>query len=204
MNIARVGFERTIHDHGDELVVGVRPDDGGVGLGRGVDRGVLVQARLVRPTPPPLVPRDAVRFGFLSLAPLVVSGLMCLSHDPMAAHVGAVAFAIYAAALLSFLGGVRCGFEIMRAPQAPDARRLLFSAAPALVGWIFALALAVLPVPPGTARSSLACSRCNSCGMRAAPMLKAPAWYPVLRQVLTGGVMIICLLLPFADVLRRL
>ena len=31
----------------------------------------------------------------------------------------------------------------------------------------------------------------------------APAWYPLLRQVLTGGVMIACLLLPLASALRR-
>jgi hypothetical protein len=158
----------------------------------------------MRPTPPPLVPRDAVRFGFLSLVPLIVSGLMCLSHDPNAAHVGAVAFAIYAAVLLSFLGGVRCGFEIMRAPQAPDARRLLFSAAPALVGWIFALALAVLPVPPGTGTIFAGLFAAQFMWDSRSANAGAPAWYPVLRQVLTGGVMIICLLLPFADVLRRL
>ena len=31
----------------------------------------------------------------------------------------------------------------------------------------------------------------------------APSWYPLLRQVLTGGVMIACLLLPLAGALRR-
>jgi hypothetical protein len=31
----------------------------------------------------------------------------------------------------------------------------------------------------------------------------APAWYPVLRQVLTGGAMIICMLIPLATALHR-
>ena len=31
----------------------------------------------------------------------------------------------------------------------------------------------------------------------------APEWYPLLRRVLSGGAMIICLLIPLATVLRR-
>ena len=57
-----------------------------------------------------------MRLGFLALVPLVVSGLVTLSDQFEVAHIGALSFAIYAAALLSFLGGVRCGIEIMRDP----------------------------------------------------------------------------------------
>ena len=32
----------------------------------------------------------------------------------------------------------------------------------------------------------------------------APAWYPLLRRVLTGGAMIVCLIIPLATVLRRI
>ncbi len=152
----------------------------------------------------PLPPRSAVRLGFLSLLPLIASGLMCLSHEPEVAHIGGVAFAIYAAALLSFLGGVRCGFELMRAPDAPNALRLMFSTLPALAGWIVALLLAVLPVPPGAGTIFAGLFAVQFMWDARSVNAGAPLWYPLLRQVLTGGVMITCLLLPFADVLRRL
>src|SRR5690606_40342945 len=47
---------------------------------------------------------------------------------------------------------VRCGFELMRAPHAPNGLRLLFSALPALAGW--ALALLVVFVPAAIAAAS--------------------------------------------------
>lgn len=152
---------------------------------------------------PPLLPRAAVRLGFLGLAPLMISGLVSLSPHEGTAHLGAVSFVIYAAALLSFLGGVRCGFELARAPDAPNGLRLFFSALPALSGWALALVMVVFPAT--LAASSL------FAGLFAAQYLwdhrsagaGAPDWYPLLRQVLTGGVMIACLLVPLASALRR-
>ena len=71
---------------------------------------------------PPFLPRAALRLGFLGLAPLAVSALVSLSAHASTARLGAISFSLYAAVLLSFLGGVRCGIEIMRAlfdhPQA--------------------------------------------------------------------------------------
>lgn len=150
-----------------------------------------------------MLPRAAVRLGFLGLAPLLISGLVSLSEHEGTAHLGAVSFVIYAAVLLSFLGGVRCGFELMRAPDAPNGLRLLFSALPALGGWALALVMVVFPAT--LAASSL------FAGLFAAQYVwdhrsdraGAPAWYPLLRQVLTGGVMIACLLVPLASALRR-
>jgi hypothetical protein len=153
---------------------------------------------------PPSLPRAAVRLGFLGLAPLTISALVSLSHHVETARLGAISFSIYAAALLSFLGGIRCGFELMRAPDAPSAVRLLFSALPALCGW--ALALFVIMVPPALGAAS------GFAGLFAAQYLwdhrshadaGAPAWYPLLRQVLTGGAMIACILIPLATALRR-
>jgi len=117
---------------------------------------------------------------------------------------GAVAFAIYAACLLSFLGGVRCGFELMRAPHAPNGLRLAFSAAPTLAGWILAMLIALQPLPPGAVAIFTGPFALQYVwDGRSASDAGAPDWYPMLRQVLTGGVMIACLLLPFADVVRR-
>ena len=68
----------------------------------------------------PFLPRAALRLGFLGLAPLAIAALVSLSQHADTAHLGAVAFRFYAAVLLSFLGGVRCGFELMRAPQSAE------------------------------------------------------------------------------------
>lgn len=152
---------------------------------------------------PFLLPRAAVRLGFLGLAPLAISALVSFSRHHETARLGALSFAIYAAVLLSFHGGIRCGIEIARAPDYPDPWRLAFSALPALAGWL--LALFVMVVPAALAAASI------FAGLFAAQYVwdhrsaatGAPIWYPLLRQVLTGGTMIICLLIPLASVLQR-
>ncbi len=167
-----------------------------------MDRGVSFPAYVIEP--PPFLPRAALRLGFLGLAPLAIAALVSLSQHHDTAVLGALAFSIYAAVLLSFLGGIRCGFELMRAPQAPNTMRLVFSALPALAGW--ALAFFVVIVPAGIAAASV------FAGLFAAQYAwdhrsaetGAPAWYPLLRQVLTGGAMIICLLIPLATALHRI
>jgi hypothetical protein len=154
--------------------------------------------------PYPFLPRVALRLGFLGLAPLAITALVSLSQHPNTAHLGAVSFALYAAVLLSFLGGVRCGFELMRAPQAPNGLRLLFSALPGLAGW--ALTLFVVLVPGALGASSVFAGLFAAQYVwdhRSAADAGAPDWYPLLRRVLTGGAMIVCLLIPLATVLQR-
>lgn len=155
---------------------------------------------------PPLLPRAALRLGFLALIPLAVSALVSLyAGHPGTAHFGVVSFAVYAACLLSFLGGVRCGMEIMRAPNAPNPLRLLFSALPSLAGWVLALFVIVEPAAIGAAAAFAGLFSLQYLwDHRSARDAGAPAWYPLLRQVLTGGAMIICLLIPLATVLRQL
>lgn len=155
-------------------------------------------------TPPPLLPRTALRLGFLGLAPLAISALVSLSQHHDTARLGTLSFAIYASALLSFLGGVRCGFELMRAPQAPNGLRLLFSALPALAGWMLALFTVFTPGVLGAASAFAGLFAAHYVwDHRSAADAGAPAWYPLLRQVLTGGAMIACMLIPLATVLRR-
>lgn len=142
--------------------------------------------------------------GFLGLAPLAIAALISLSAYPATAHLGAVAFSLYAAILLSFLGGVRCGFELMRAPEAPQARRLLFSALPALAGWALTLFVVLTPGAIGAAAVFAGLFALQFMwDQHSARDAAAPVWYPLLRQVLTGGAMIVCLLIPLATVLRR-
>jgi len=143
--------------------------------------------------------------GFLSLAPLAVSALVSLSQHRGTAHLAVLAFSIYAALLLSFLGGVRCGFEIMRAPDAPNAMRLALSAAPALSAWLLTLVIVLVPsaIPAAAAYAGLFSAQ-YLWDHRSAIDAGAPAWYPLLRQVLTGGAMIICLIIPLATALHRI
>lgn len=152
----------------------------------------------------PLLPRAAVRLGFLGLAPLLVSGLVTLSDQYEVAHIGALSFAIYAAALLSFLGGVRCGIEIMRDPVRPNSLRLLYSALPALGGWALALFVVLTPQAAGAASGFAGLFAGQYLWDHRSAQAGAPDWYPLLRSVLTGGAMIACLLLPLADVLGRI
>lgn len=152
----------------------------------------------------PFLPRAALRFGFLGLAPLAISALVSLSQHPNTAHLGALSFSIYAAALLSFLGGVRCGFELMRAPQNPSLLRLLFSALPALASWVLALIVVIVPGAFGAASAFAGLFAAQYVwDHRSAIDAGAPEWYPLLRRVLTGGAMIVCLLVPLATVLQR-
>lgn len=155
--------------------------------------------------PPPPLPRAALRLGFLGLAPLAISALITLSPHVSTARLGAIAFSLYAAVLLSFLGGVRCGIEIMRAPNNPNALRLLYSALPGLAGWL--LAVFVVFVTPALGASAAFAGLFAMQGAwdyRSARDAAAPAWYPLLRQVLTGGAMLICLLIPLATAMRHL
>lgn len=154
--------------------------------------------------PPPFLPRAALRLGFLGLVPLAVTALVSLSQHADTAHLAAIAFSLYAAVLLSFLGGVRCGFELMRAPAAPNATRLLFSALPALAGWALAIFVVLTPGALGGAAIFAGLFAAQYLwDHRSAADAGAPAWYPLLRQVLTGGAMIVCLMIPLATMLRR-
>jgi len=159
----------------------------------------------VSDNPPPFLPRVALRLGFLGLAPLAITALITLSQHTDTAHLAVVAFSLYAAVLLSFLGGIRCGFEIMRAPQAPNPLRLLFSAFPALFGWALTLVVVLIPAAVGVSAAFAGLFAAQyAWDHRSAADAGAPEWYPLLRRVLTGGAMIICLLIPLATTLQRI
>ena len=154
--------------------------------------------------PPPLLPRAALRLGFLGIAPLAICAIVSLSRHMTTAHLAAIAFALYAAVLLSFLGGVRCGFELMRAPHAPNGLRLFFSALPGLFGWALALLVTFTPAATGAASAFAGLFAAQYVwDHRSAADAGAPPWYPLLRRVLTGGAMIVCMLIPLTAVLQR-
>jgi hypothetical protein len=81
--------------------------------------------------------------------------------------------------------------------------RLVFSALPALGGWALALFVIVVPNVMAAASAFAGLFAAQYVWDHRSADAGAPAWYPLLRQVLTGGVMIACLLLPLAGALRR-
>jgi len=154
---------------------------------------------------PPFFPRAALRLGFLALAPLAISALITLSPYHATARLGAIAFALYAAILLSFLGGVRCGFELMREPRDPNPLRLLFSALPALAGWALTVFVVYFTIALGAAAAFAGLFAVQYMwDQTSARDAGAPVWYPPLRQVLTGGAMIACLMIPLATALQHI
>jgi hypothetical protein len=93
----------------------------------------------------------------------------------------------------------------MRDPHKPNAARLFYSAVPALCGWALALFVVIDPVLLGTSAIFAGLFAAQAVwDQRSAIDAGAPAWYPLLRSVLTGGAMIICLLIPLATALHRI
>jgi hypothetical protein len=148
---------------------------------------------------PPPIPSAPLWLGMAALVPLLGAALLMLSPEPATARAALVGFSIYAAAMLSFLGGVRWGLEIARAPNAPNAARLAYATAPSLGGWLLAFT-----VVDDTRLASAAMIFSGLFAVQyvwdraSANERLAPPWYPILREVLTGGAMLACLIVMFA------
>jgi len=139
-----------------------------------------------------------------ALAPLLGASLLLLSNDAALARAALISFSIYAAAMLSFLGGVRWGFEIARDPERPNAARLAYATLPSIGGWLLALSVANDPRVEGAAMIFSGLFAVQYVWDRnSAQEHLAPAWYPLLREVLTGGAMLACILVMFAFAQRR-
>lgn len=147
----------------------------------------------------PTIPSAPLWLGLSGLIPFYAAGLLMLARNDALTHLATVAFAVYGAAILSFLGGVRWGLEIARAPDAPDPRRLVFSVIPSLAGWAAAAIMITQPQAPVSAGIFAGLFAAQYVWDRqAAADAAAPNWYPPLREVLTGGVIVACLALPIA------
>ena len=120
--------------------------------------------------------------GVLGLIPFYAAMAIYVWGDPVLAGPALLALLTYAAVILSFLGGIRWGYEMAR----PDPRLLVTAAAcmPALVAW------ALLALPFLEARWQLG-------GLIAAFVLAwlwdagssdLPKWWGRLRTFLTLGV----------------
>ncbi len=132
------------------------------------------------------VPRPALVYGLAGLLPFLgCTALVFLSGDD--AQVAVVVEALYAAVILSFLGGARWGIEIQR--ETPRAKIITLTMAPSVLG--FGAALWTMGGDQGDHAAS---------GLGALAVLflafgawdvtsrEVPDWYPRLRIALTLAV----------------
>ena len=126
------------------------------------------------------IPRPVLAWGLAGLIPFLGLPMLSLAAPELSPGCDR-ALGLYAAVILSFLGGARWGREV--ASAAPDPRLIAFSMAPSVAAWGLAL------LPPGHAGLQLA-------GLAGALVLHLlwdlrsqglPGWYPRLRLILTAG-----------------
>jgi uncharacterized membrane protein HdeD (DUF308 family) len=150
------------------------------------------------------IPQAPLWLGLAGLIPFYAAAFLMLTADAGIANLGHLAFVIYAAAILSFLGGVRFGLELAHSPDNPRPLTLVYAVLPAIAGWALALFSVTTDALHGVASAFAGLFAAQYVWDRtSANDGSAPKWYPLLRQVLTGGVMLACLALPIAGLIGR-
>lgn len=126
------------------------------------------------------IPRSVLAWGLGGLVPFLGLPLLAASVPGLSGW-SDQALGLYAAVILSFLGGARWGRAV--SDTAPDPRTIACSMAPSVAAWGLVL------LPPD--RSGLQLT-----GLAAALVLHLawdlrssglPGWYPRLRLILTAG-----------------
>lgn len=141
--------------------------------------------RCVEPAPRLTIPAPAWVLGLGGLIPFVVAAGAFAYGPPRLAGPALLALVTYAAAVLSFLGGVRWGAEILHTDR-PAWFTLLGSVLPALVGW--ALLAAPFATPEWQLSGFLAAFLgCWLWDLRSGLL---PPWYERLRTLLTLGAVV--------------
>ena len=141
------------------------------------------------------VPQSAAWLGGLGLVPFVVGSIVVLATEATWAY---DVLRYYAAAILSFMGGVQWGLAISIA-EAKDAnellwRRLSISVLPALIAWLALL----LSTPVDIIVIAAAFGLLLLSDLSAIQEGWVPAWYARLRIPLTATVLIALLLTVWA------
>lgn len=143
--------------------------------------------------------------GLGGLIPFYALGAAMIALEGPLAAAAFSAYAIYAAVILSFLGGVRWGLEMARAPTAPKALTLAGSVLGAIAGWVLASEAILIGAREPAASLFAALFALHYLWNRAAVSAgTAPAWYGRLRLILTAGVMISALAIPLARLAGRI
>jgi hypothetical protein len=126
------------------------------------------------------VPRTVLAWGLAGLIPFLGLPLLAVSIPALSGW-SDKALGLYAAVILSFLGGARWGRAVSE--TAPDPRLIALSMAPSVAAWGLVL------LPAGHSGLQLA-------GLAGALVLhllwdlrsqRLPDWYPRLRLILTAG-----------------
>jgi hypothetical protein len=129
------------------------------------------------------MPRSVLIYGLLGVLPFLIPPLAAFTV-PATTELTMAILALYAALILSFLGGARWG--LANAHPAPSARTITLSMLPSLCG------LGLLLLPPDLRRPQLIL-------LAVALALHwlwdvsgngLPTWYPGLRTILTAGALI--------------
>lgn len=135
------------------------------------------------------IPRVALVLGLAGLIPFAASALAGFSADSATSARGLHSLAVYAAVILSFLGGVRWG-ALLTTPAGFDSfTAAVISVLPSILAWLALL----LPAPImmlllliGLVLQYLVDSPFspveNSAGV--------PLWYPSLRLILSAGAIV--------------
>ena len=120
---------------------------------------------------PPAIPGPVLAWGLAGLIPFAGLPLLALALPALAAWSDR-ALGLYAAVILSFLGGARWGQAVQSV--RPDARLIALCMAPSVAAW----GLSLLPdTAAALALHLLWDTRAEG----------LPPWYPRLRLLLTGG-----------------
>lgn len=141
-------------------------------------------------SPPPArppIPRPALVYGLAGLTPFVACTAILLLHAEDAELAVAVE-ALYAAIILSFLGGARWGLEIPRTP--PRATVITLTMAPSVLGFGTALwTMGGADEATNAVVGLLALAALFvATGVWDVTSPDVPAWYPRLRILLTAVV----------------
>ena len=126
------------------------------------------------------IPRSVLVWGILGLVPFLLPPLLALATPAHADLLGLVAL-VYAALILSFLGGARWGQAV--AQPAPQATVIALAMLPTLAGFALLLATSLDRSAQLTAMAALL--SLQFVWDAASPAL--PGWYTRLRLLLTVG-----------------
>lgn len=137
------------------------------------------------------VPPPALWLGLAGLVPFIAgAGLAWVAIARDAAWLVTIALQAqqaYGAVILSFMGAVHWGLAVAGHGGArPDWRMLGIAVLPALAGWVALL----LAGAAGTVLLLLGFAGIYLYDQARVRAGHAPAWYPDLRQPLTGGVLL--------------
>ena len=145
--------------------------------------------KAVRTEPEP-IPRPALALGLLGLIPFVVlpvaalSGVADILPAAIGAHATVPALLLYAAVILSFMGGAQWGLAMTLAPAGERWRAFGVSVLPALLAW----AATLMPIRTGLAMAAAGFVLLLIYDLWTVKQAQAPQWYERLRVMLTSVV----------------